>query len=109
MRTGCNDDLPKDFHGSLPLLEKARGYIIDVRDNGGGSSYGSTGNPLFIPLESGGSVRICTRRNTHIDGREFINTGVLPHVYFAPSIDDLRGGRDVHMEKGLEVLRGLIV
>ena len=72
----------------------------------GTASCGSTGMPLYIDLESGGSVVICTRRNTHIDGREFINIGVEPHVHFEPSFENLRRGYDTHMEKGLEVLRG---
>lgn len=75
----------------------------------GTASFGSTGQPLNIDLESGGSVRICTRHNTHIDGREFINIGIEPHVYFEPSMEDLRGGRDVHLEKGLKVLRGMSI
>ena len=228
--TMMNDDLPKEFYANFPLLEKARGYILDVRYNGGGNSgnsdavaaafingqfqnqrslhpihigafkawsvyqdfgdktweevvaehgesdwlelvykiprqmyydehtsnsqyartapdvlnaplvvlanagtgsaaedflvifehtkrativgtpsNGSTGQPLNIQLESGGNVRICTRHNTHIDGREFINIGVLPHIYFEPSIDDLRSNIDTHMSKGLEVLRAKIL
>lgn len=224
--TMMNNDLPKEFHANFPLLEKARGYVLDVRDNGGGNSgnsdavaatfidgqfqnqrslhpihigaykawsvyqnfgdktwdevaaergesdwlelvykiprqmyydectsnsqyartapevltaplvvlanagtgsaaedflvifehtkrativgtpsNGSTGQPLNIQLESGGSVRICTRHNTHIDGREFINVGVMPHVYFEPSLEDLRSGIDTHMGKGLETVR----
>jgi hypothetical protein len=74
----------------------------------GTATNGSTGNPLHIPLESGGGVRICTRHSTHIDGREFINTGILPHVRFEPSMVDLREGVDSHMGKGLEVVRGMI-
>jgi len=74
----------------------------------GTPSYGSTGQPLIINLESGGSVRICTRHNTHIDGSEFINMGVQPHVHFEPSLSDLRTGVDAHMGKGLETMRKLI-
>ncbi|MCL2363577.1 MAG: S41 family peptidase [Defluviitaleaceae bacterium] len=73
----------------------------------GTASYGSTGQPLNISLESGGSVRICTRHNTHIDGREFINIGVQPHVHFEPSLTDLRSNVDTHMYKGLDVLRSM--
>jgi len=71
----------------------------------GTASCGTTGQPLTIELESGGTVRICTRQNTHIDGREFINIGVLPHVKFEPSLEDLAQNIDTHLAKGLEVLR----
>ena len=74
----------------------------------GTPSYGSTGNPLQYDLESGGSVRICTRHNTHIDGREFTNIGVLPHVHFEPSLEDLKQGIDSQMGKGLETVRAMI-
>lgn len=37
--TMANDNLPNDFFANFPLLEKAKGYIIDIRNNGGGSSY----------------------------------------------------------------------
>lgn len=222
-----NDNLPEEFYASLPLLEKARGYVIDIRYNGGGNSsngdgvasaflgagfkngrslhpihigvykasarfanfgdmtweevkaqygdwaekmykiprqeyyeeeifsyenssipantitaplvvlttantgsaaedflialehakratfvgtatYGSTGQPLMIDLESGGRVRICTRHCTHIDGREFINIGVLPHVHFEPTLEDWKTGKDTHMAKGLEVIRDMV-
>jgi hypothetical protein len=226
--TMMNDDLPKDFYDNYPLLENARGYIIDIRFNGGGNSgnsdavaaafingqfqnqrslhpihigaykawgqyqdfgdktweeiatergsndllemtykiprqmyydeqtsnseysrtdkiltaplvilttastgsasenflvilehtqratfvgtasNGSTGQPLNIDLESGGSVRICTRHNTHIDGREFTNIGVQPHIHFEPSLADLRSNIDTHMQKGLDVLRKMV-
>ncbi|MCL2188528.1 MAG: S41 family peptidase [Defluviitaleaceae bacterium] len=194
--TMMDNHLPDEFYANYPLLEKARGYIIDIRQNGGGDSNnsdavvaafiegefinqralhpvhngthkawdipqkseehisygyrgdnpnptltaplvvlttaqtgsaaedllitlehakratfvgtpscGTTGQPLRIDLESGGSLFICTRHNTHIDGREFINIGVQPHVFFEPSIEDLISGRDTHMAKGLSVLR----
>jgi C-terminal processing protease CtpA/Prc len=223
--TMTNDDLPEDFYKNLPLLERARGYVIDVRKNGGGNSsnsdavaaafiggeftnqralhpihigvykawygssglgeksyeelaaehgasewlekfykiprhayyednisthhsdgnspvltaplvvlsskdtgsaaedfliildhnkrasivgsasYGSTGQPLFIELESGGSADICTRNNIYPDGREFINIGVRPHIPFEMTLDDYKNGIDSVMGKGLEVIR----
>jgi len=71
----------------------------------GTASCGTTGQPLVIELESGGMVRICTRQCLHIDGREFINKGVLPHVEFEPSLGDWKQNMDTHLAKGLEVLR----
>jgi C-terminal processing protease CtpA/Prc len=74
----------------------------------GSASFGSTGQPLFINLESGGGFRICTRYTTHPDGREFINIGVKPHIPFEITLDDYKNGVDSVMNKGLEVIRGMI-
>ena len=191
-----NDDLPKDFEGNLPLLKKAKGYIVDIRKNGGGNelhaaavasafidgdmfgeraflpihngyykavgelrkryeseckvhtakeyggylmkplavlvsshtasaaedflvmldsagkadfvgahSYGSTGRPLMIPLESGGKARICTVQCAYADGRPFNNIGVKPHVPIEMTLDDYKNQFDAVMHKGLEHLR----
>jgi C-terminal processing protease CtpA/Prc len=74
----------------------------------GTASFGSTGQPLNINLESGGSFKICTRHNTYPDGREFLNCGVQPHVPFEMSLGDYMNGRDSLMEKGLSVVRDKI-
>jgi C-terminal processing protease CtpA/Prc len=193
--TMMNHNLPSEFYANFPLLEKANGYIIDVRKNLGGNSgnsdgvaaafivgefttsrsihpthigaykswgmempkedktytcnrddcpgtltaplvvlssadtasaaedflvaldynnrativgsasYGSTGNPLLVNLESGGSFQICTRNCIYPDGREFINIGVQPHVPFVMTLDDYKNGVDSAMNKGLEIVR----
>ena len=41
IETMGNDNLPSDFCGNFGLLEKAKGYVIDVRYNGGGNSTNS--------------------------------------------------------------------
>jgi len=37
-----NNNLPKEFYANIPLLEKMKGFIIDIRWNGGGNSGNST-------------------------------------------------------------------
>ena len=158
--TMMNDDLPKDFYANVPLLEKARGYIIDIRNNGGGKSSngdgvaaafigvdcpglltgplivlsspntasaaedflvmldtakravivgspscGSTGQPLSAELESGGGFMICTRHCLYPDGREFVNTGVLPHMPCEMTLEDYQNGVDTVMDRGLAAAR----
>ena len=39
--TMMNNNLPDEFYANFSLLEKARGYIIDIRNNGGGNSTNS--------------------------------------------------------------------
>lgn len=71
----------------------------------GTPSYGSTGNPLFIKLPGSGQARICTRRYTYPNDKEFINIGIEPHIYADLTLDDLLNGRDSVLDKGLSVLR----
>jgi len=51
-----------------------RGSII------GTPSGGSTGNPVFFSLPGGGSIRICTLKDTYPDGTEFVGVGILPDI-----------------------------
>jgi C-terminal processing protease CtpA/Prc len=46
----------------------------------GENSFGSTGQPLFIELPGGGYARICTKKDTYPNGREFVGFGVKPDI-----------------------------
>lgn len=74
----------------------------------GTPSYGTTGNPLFVELPGGGLARICTRRYTYPNDKEFINIGIEPHIAADLTLEDLSNGRDSVMNKGLDILRNLI-
>jgi C-terminal processing protease CtpA/Prc len=71
----------------------------------GGRTYGSTGQPLKVPLPGGFTAWICAKRDTFPDGRDLVGVGILPQVEVAPSIDDVRSGRDPVLDRGLAVLR----
>ena len=71
----------------------------------GGRTYGSTGQPLKVPLPGGGTAWICAKRDTFPDGRDFVGVGILPRVEVEASIDDVRSGRDPVLVRGLAVLR----
>lgn len=66
---------------------------------------GSTGQPLIIELPGGGGARICTKRDTYPDGREFVGVGVIPDVEVRPTQADLAAGTDIVLMKGVDVLR----
>ncbi len=68
-------------------------------------SYGSTGNPLILSLPGGGMARICTRRYTFPNDKEFINIGIEPHIYADISQKDMTEGRDSVLDQGIEILR----
>ncbi len=65
-----------------------RGKVIGQR------TCGSTGQPLMIQLPGGGNARICTKRDTYPDGREFVGIGVIPDVEVEPTREDIAAQRD---------------
>jgi len=81
---------------------------FDVAGRGdlvGEATGGSTGQPLFVPLPGGGSVRICTKRDTYPDGKEFVGVGIQPTVAVSRTVADLRAGHDAALEAAVDRLR----
>lgn len=74
----------------------------------GEKTGGSTGQPLYIDLPFIEQARICTKWDTYPDGREFVGVGIIPDVEIGPSAEDIATGRDAVLEKGVEVLKGLM-
>ncbi|MCA1248076.1 S41 family peptidase [Massilia sp. MS-15] len=66
---------------------------------------GSTGQPLLVSLPGGGMARICTKADTHPDGRAWVGHGIQPTVRVAPTVADLRRGRDTVLEAALKTLK----
>ncbi len=69
----------------------------------GERSYGSTGQPLMLELPGGGA-RICTKKDTYPDGREFVGVGVIPDIEIKPTVQDFIKGNDPVLEKALNFL-----
>lgn len=87
----------EDFALAFDIMQ--RGQII------GEVTGGSTGQPLFFDLPGGGHARICTRSVTYPDGRVWIGKGIAPNVAVAPTVADIRKGRDTVLEAALAALR----
>ncbi len=75
----------------------------------GNNTAGSSGQPLCESLESGGFFRICTRRCIAQNGEDIYNKGFAPDFRIIPSAAELAAGRDVVLEKGLEIINGSVV
>ena len=71
----------------------------------GGNTAGSSGQPLFTALESGGSFRICTMRCIAQNGEDIYNKGFSPDIRVEHSLADHVGGRDRAMEKAVMLLK----
>jgi carboxyl-terminal processing protease len=87
----------EDFSVAFDYMK--RGKIV------GEPTGGSTGQPLFFDLPGGGRARVCTKRDTYPDGREFIGIGIRPHVRAHQTVADFRAGRDTVLEVALAELR----
>lgn len=71
----------------------------------GEATGGSTGQPLFVQLPGGGMARICTKADTTPDGRAWVGHGIQPTIKAAPTVADLRGGRDTVLAAALTALK----
>ncbi len=71
----------------------------------GGPSSGSTGQPLILELPGGAWAAIISKRDQLPNGQDIVGKGVAPDIEVYQSIKALREGRDLVLEKALEVLR----
>jgi C-terminal processing protease CtpA/Prc len=71
----------------------------------GTNTFGSTGQPFSFSLPGGGSARICTKKDTYPDGREFVGYGIKPDIEIKPSLSDYLKKNDVVLEKAIEFLK----
>lgn len=112
-------ELKRDQHynGPVVLLIGPRTYsaaedfvvAFDSMKRGaliGETTGGSTGAPLMFDLPGGGSARVCAKHDSYADGREFVGKGIAPQITVAPTVDDVRAGRDPVILRAVAVLTG---
>jgi C-terminal processing protease CtpA/Prc len=106
----------KRYLGPLVLLtggltnSSAEDFVIELRDGGratvvGQTTAGSAGNALESALPGGGTLRVATFTALIPGGEEYVGVGVAPDVEVWPTREDLAAGRDVVLERALELLR----
>ncbi|MBX2859051.1 MAG: peptidase S41 [Cellvibrionaceae bacterium] len=71
----------------------------------GEKTFGSTGQPIFFDLPGGGSFRVCTKRDTYPDGREFVGYGITPNVMIHRTPEQLSSESDVVLSSAIEGLK----
>jgi C-terminal processing protease CtpA/Prc len=70
----------------------------------GERTFGSSGQPLPIRLPGGGWARVCAKRDSYPDGREFVGYGITPDVEVTLSVEDVRAGGDKVLARGVAVI-----
>ena len=90
-------------------ISAAEDFVVALHASGratlvGEKTAGTTGQPLMIKLPHNGKARICTKRDTYPDGREFVGVGVIPDVEIHPTQKSIAAERDVVLEKAIEIL-----
>ena len=71
----------------------------------GENSFGSTGQPFTFDLPGGGTARVCTKKDTYPDGREFVGYGIKPDIIVKTTLDDIFNKKDPVVDKAVEYLK----
>ena len=71
----------------------------------GQPTFGSTGQPLVFDLPGGGSARVCTKKDTYPDGKEFVGYGVIPDILVERNIKEIIAGEDATLQVALKEIQ----
>ena len=82
----------------VPLKAMQRAILV------GTPTGGSTGQPLVLDLHAA-RAGILTKWDLFPDGTEFVGIGIQPDVQVEPTREDVAAGRDVVLERGVELAR----
>lgn len=77
---------------------KGRATLIGQR------TFGSTGQPEPLQLPGFGA-RVCTKRDTYPDGRDFVGIGVIPDIEVPRNPNDVINGTDTELEVALKEMK----
>lgn len=70
----------------------------------GEPTFGSTGQPFMFDLPNGGSARVCTKKDTYPNGKEFVGVGIQPDVFVAKILQDFIENKDPVLQKAVDYL-----
>ena len=106
----------KRYLGPLVILmgpqtvSAAEDFIVPLHASGratlvGEKTAGTTGQPLQFEFSHIIRGRVCTKRDTYPDGKEFVGVGVIPDIEVHPTQKDIYDGRDAILEKALQIIK----
>lgn len=71
----------------------------------GEPTYGSTGQPFIFELPNGGVGRVCTKKDTYPNGKEFVGHGIQPDIEIKKTLSDYLENKDLILEKAIDYLK----
>jgi len=74
----------------------------------GEASNGSTGQPIVFDLPGGGWARVCAKRDTYPDGRDFVGVGVQPDIPVEPTPETAFTDEDLALDRAVEHLLSMM-
>ncbi len=105
-------------HRTIPLIwlvgprtaSAAEGVAALVEQTGvgvtlGEPTFGSTGQPILVPLPGGGRARVRVEEERYNDGRVYTRRGIMPMIAVPVTADGLRAGKDEVLDRALEEVR----
>lgn len=68
----------------------------------GQPTYGSSGMPYTFDLPGGGHARVCVKKDSYADGREFVGYGIQPDIRVIATVKDYISNKDVALEAAIK-------
>ncbi|MGM1057379.1 MAG: S41 family peptidase [Bacteroidota bacterium] len=70
----------------------------------GEPTFGSTGQPYHFEMPGGGFARVCTKKDTYANGKEFVGIGVLPDIEVKKNLADFLENNDPVLKAAVKYL-----
>ena len=71
----------------------------------GEPTFGSTGQPMVFELVNGSRARVCTKKDTYPNAKEFVGYGIQPDIEIKKSLSDYLENRDPALDKAIKLLK----
>ena len=71
----------------------------------GETTFGSTGQPLIVDLPGGATAKICTKRDSYADGRDFVGFGIKPDIYVARDMSYYLSDSDLVLDVAIDFIK----
>ncbi len=82
------------------IYTENQNHIVKI----GEPTFGSTGQPMLFDLPGGGSARVCTKKDTYPNGKEFVGFGIQPDIEVKKLLKDYLENKDPVLVKAVEYL-----
>ena len=99
----CNHNTASAAEDFLIMLSQLQGRATTI----GQRTFGSTGQPMPLKLP-GLNARICAKRDTYPDGKDFVGIGIIPDIEVPRNVNDVLKGTDTELQVALKEIKSKI-